>query len=420
VGTGTAGTGTGSGGPGAAGTGAGSGAGAGGDTGSPDDQPGGVAGGVAGGVEGGTGTQPGASGHGGTRTSPGGDPNLPSPNGLTTPTPGQGANAGAGDGPPGTQRPSQGKSTGTGGDPGTANQPGGHGTSATGTPGGKGQEPSGEGGQSPPHQRTFGDRIIKYFGYLNFEFGGGDPSGESGGVPGGHGTHNWGGWGQALYAVLSVVGAVLMFFGGAELKAAFAGLKAALKTALTAALKVFTREFWEVAGSKIASFFARDAVQFGRRKFGEWFLFRADQGGVTTIVGNIGSKWWPRFQTVVRNLENPGTWAFRDTAAHEGFHAFLAKYAGIVWKAGDKKLLGIPVGAPVKWAEETFAYAIGHANALRIHAIPFAPLEAFGSMSAAEGVTTLLTLGAGGGGYYFFTHGSSQPSGPTPTPVPAR
>ncbi len=258
VGTGTAGSGTGSGGPGTAGAGAGAGAdaGANGGRGSLGGQPGGV----AGGVEGGTGTRPGAGGHGGPGSSPDGDPNLPSPNGLTAPSPGQGASGGAGDGPPGAPRPGQGNGTEAGGDGGTAHQPGGHGTSATGTPGGKGMEPSDGGGQSPPHQRTFGDRVIKYFGYLNIEFGGGDPNGESGGVPGGHGTHNWGGWGQALYAALSVVGAVLMFFGGAELKAAFAGLKAGLKTALSAALKVFTREFWSAAGSKIASLSARAAA----------------------------------------------------------------------------------------------------------------------------------------------------------------
>jgi RHS repeat-associated protein len=254
AGTGTAGDGPG-GGPGTAGARSGAGGGV-DDRGSLDGQPGGV----AGGVEGGNGTPPGASDHGGTGTSPGSDTNLPSPNGLTAPTPGQGTGPGAGDGSQGTQRSGQGNGTGTGGDPGSASQPGGHGTSATGTPGGKGRESSGESGQSPPHQRTFGDRIIKYFGYLNFEFGGGGLSGESGGVPGGQGTHNWGGWGQALYAVLSVANTVLMFFGGAELKTAFAGLKAGLKTALTAALKVFTREFWGAAGSKIASLSARAAA----------------------------------------------------------------------------------------------------------------------------------------------------------------
>lgn len=49
-------------------------------------------------------------------------------------------------------------------------------------------------------------------------------------------------------------------------------------------------------------------------------------------------------------------------------------------------------GFPVLWAEETIAYSVGHGAALRLHAIPFAPLEAFGSLNPAQRWTTGVTL----------------------------
>ena len=59
------------------------------------------------------------------------------------------------------------------------------------------------------------------------------------------------------------------------------------------------------------------------------------------------------------NFEARGTWAFRDTAAHEGFHAFLARRAGVIWAMEDARLGRIPIGAPIKYAEEVVAFLVG-------------------------------------------------------------
>ena len=149
---------------------------------------------------------------------------------------------------------------------------------------------------------------------------------------------------------------------------------------------------------------AAGAATRTRRKFSEWVWWGGDQGGVTKFIPIPGSK---NFQTVVQNLDTPGTWAFRDTAAHEGFHALIGRHAGWITSAGDFTIRGIPVGAPIKWAEETLAYAIGHANALRLHAIPLAPLEAFGSMSGKEALFTLGTFASGIGAYFGFRREST-------------
>lgn len=61
---------------------------------------------------------------------------------------------------------------------------------------------------------------------------------------------------------------------------------------------------------------------------------------------------------------------------------------------GDARVARIPVGAPIKYLEEVFAYALGHGAAGRIHGIPFAPLEAFGSLEAGE-IAVTLTTGTG-------------------------
>jgi hypothetical protein len=262
-----------------------------------------------------TGAEPGALGGGGpglgaTGTGTGCGGTVDSPGAAGTETSGAGAGAGTGtrgDGSgaagPGTGGPATDRA-------GAANR--GPGTRTGAAPGGDG------GGRRPPQrERTFGDRVIKYFGCLNFEFGGGSDLGKSGGIPGGQRTHNWGGWGQALYALLSVVNTVLMFFGGGELKAAWAGLKASLKSAAAAALKLFTREFWEAAGSKLASLLARDGAAFVRGKCSEWFAFFADKGGITIPGAKSGPWFWPSYASVVHNFEAVGTWAFRDTAAHE-------------------------------------------------------------------------------------------------------
>lgn len=45
----------------------------------------------------------------------------------------------------------------------------------------------------------------------------------------------------------------------------------------------------------------------------------------------------------------------------------------------------------------------GHAGALRVHAVRFAPLEAFGSLSRAESLTSVACAAAGYGIYRYYS-----------------
>jgi hypothetical protein len=133
-----------------------------------------------------------------------------------------------------------------------------------------------------------------------------------------------------------------------------------------------------------------------------WINFWDDVGGETIPI-DYGAKytgklsWADRlglkqgYSTVVRNDDVSGSWFARmDTAVHEGFHALVGKHLPSVWDAGDATFLTIPVGAPIKYVEEVFAYAVGHGSAFRFHAIPLAPIEAFGSLSPKESITTIV------------------------------
>jgi RHS repeat-associated protein len=288
-GTGKGGGGKGDGTPGAQGTGPGTGQGSGstgdgtgpqGATGSDAQADASQAHGDPNGVPGGTGNQPGGK-PGGTGTGDESIPksehppnsNLPPSNGTIPAPPGQTVN---GTDPNGTPNGSlngnpngRGHNTGTGrSGSGLGSGAAGNGSNPGGKPGGQGDE---TGGQKPPHERTFGDRAVKYFGYANFEFSG-SKTGESGGVPGGHGTHNWGGFGQALYAVVTAINTVLMFFGGAELKAGLMSLKAGLKAALAGVAKLFTRELWQGVGAKLVGWWAEHSMQIAMGKGGIPFL----------------------------------------------------------------------------------------------------------------------------------------------------
>jgi large repetitive protein len=99
-------------------------------------------------------------------------------------------------------------------------------------------------------------------------------------------------------------------------------------------------------------------------------------------------------------LAGSSWFARTDTAAHEGFHVLVGQYLPSVWDAGDFSLAGVPLGAPIKYLEETAAYAIGHGASLRFFAVPLAPLEAFGSLSWQEGVTVGVYGFFGVGIYY--------------------
>jgi hypothetical protein len=91
------------------------------------------------------------------------------------------------------------------------------------------------------------------------------------------------------------------------------------------------------------------------------------------------------YTSQIQNYDLGGSWFARtDTAAHEGLHSLIGQHLPSVWDAGSLTIGRFPIGAPVKYVEEVAAYGVGHTAAFRFHALPFAPLEAFGSLNAAE------------------------------------
>lgn len=107
-----------------------------------------------------------------------------------------------------------------------------------GTPGGRGDQPGGERREGPPggQRQTTLDRITRWAGYLNFEFGNPPLGGQSGGIPGGTGKWNLGAFGQILYiavTVISTISLVKSLVGGA-VKLGKMGVRALLRRGVVA------------------------------------------------------------------------------------------------------------------------------------------------------------------------------------------
>ena len=183
--------------------------------------PGGIPGGEAGGREGGV---PGASGIGADSASAEGE---------------TGPISGTGDAPPpGASTSIDGSPDGTG--TGTTSQPGTASGDGTATEEG-GREGGGESGTgtSPngePRDETLVQRLTRYAGYWNLEFGGNEEEseGSGGGIPGGMGSNSGGtGW-QIAFIGLSVVDAILTVISFGGIKAIGSGIKKALTSGLRA------------------------------------------------------------------------------------------------------------------------------------------------------------------------------------------
>ncbi|BDC46005.1 SpvB/TcaC N-terminal domain-containing protein [Paraburkholderia terrae] len=265
------------------------------------------------GVPGGKGTTPGGDGHGkepgGHGMQPGGtggvDGGLPNgqaggatqsgtdPNGQPNGNaPGTG-NTGSGQtttGDPNGKRNdgAQGSGGGTAPNPNTNDK-----GSAQGKPGGQGQPGgnpgSGKGGEpaGPPQKKTVMDYVSQVAGYWNLEFGGGDAKGASGGIPGGFGTHNWGGWGQAIYVALTIADIVVTFLslGGT------AGIKASLKAGWAATKKLATsvgRKTAAMGARLLSREFWSHAISRGVRAGINWNPFKSRSLGEFLTFGKIG------------------------------------------------------------------------------------------------------------------------------------
>jgi hypothetical protein len=266
------------------------------------------------------------------------------------------------------------------------------------------------------------DRVVRVAGWWHLEFSG-DPNGQSGGIPGGFGSHNLGAFGQALFVVLTIADIALTIasFGG------LAGIKAGLKVAFNAVRRVVSSTGRRIAAAWARRTAMRTALQVTTRRvvqtfslrqmagraasgFRQWFAFWNDLGGVTTHN-------FTRFGLFARSTIQNLDWAAGrliggiDTAVHEGFHWLMSKVP--FWRTHQVwSVRGQPIGAVLNWAEETAAYALGHASALRVHGIVAAPIEAFfsvysnfgggaaGRRAVAWAIGELAVIGGGVAAYF--------------------
>ncbi|WP_256081073.1 SpvB/TcaC N-terminal domain-containing protein [Massilia sp. YIM B04103] len=118
-----------------------------------------------------------------------------------------------------------------------------------------------------------------------------------------------------------------------------------------------------------------------------WFNVFGDAGGQTQrgaapLYLQLGV--FPVYNSVITNNEVPGTWAHVDTQSHEEVHAFMYRHIGI-----NNWLQERWVGAPFLHLEETIAYTVGAASALRFHVVLLAPIAAFFSMTWKQALVAL-------------------------------
>lgn len=184
--------------------------------------------------------------------------------------------------------------------------PGGTGT-GTGSASPTGDTPVAEPGPRP--ERSIGDQITHYLGYANLEFGDGDPNGvATGGIPGAFGKYHAGGWGQALYGVLTVATVVLTILSFGASKAALTGGMAGLRAALRGGIRAL-RGAARSIGPRLAGF----ASDLGRL-FSPGWLGRAGSNlmrfvyAPATKTFTSGRQFWNRWRGLFGR--NSGRWGW--------------------------------------------------------------------------------------------------------------
>jgi hypothetical protein len=241
--------------------------------------------------------------------------------------------------------------------------------------------------------------MMRYVGPLNLVFHD-DPRGQSGGIPGGMGPFNFGPVGQALFAVALVASLLLpvgrLVFALATLVRR--GVRAVIRRAAFELRRLVPAARAALGRALAASRAALTRLRGPLGSFLEWFGFRVPQGlrgrlGVTRIYRRLPG-WWPRFSSKIRTYIPPGSWWYREAWAHERFHQWLARYVGIFRSLWTTKILGFPPFGAAAYLEEVGAYAFGSLAAGRIHLAAFAPLRAFGSLTAGEYLATLAAAAA--------------------------
>jgi RHS repeat-associated protein len=154
-----------------------------------------------------------------------------------------------------------------------------------------------------------------------------------------------------------------------------------------------------------------------------WFSWWRDEGGWAAKVSDDGlsyysgpKRWLKGYRSTIRNYDADlgSSWAsIRDTHYHEAFHAFIMKYLPAYSNLAHMKLGPVPVGAPLRYLDEVGAYTFGHLMTGRLHAIPFAPVEAIGSLTRGQAlVMGAVYMGLGGLAAYELDDRISVPGNP--------
>jgi hypothetical protein len=112
--------------------------------------------------------------------------------------------------------------------------------------------------------------------------------------------------------------------------------------------------------------------------------------------------------------------------AHEGWHWVAGKIP--FFKAASRVQIGKqPVGAIFDWADETIAYALGHAVVLRPQGLVVAPIQAFfsvfanfekfglGSQAVRWAAGEVALIGGALGTYFYLDDDDSPPPPPAGT-----
>ena len=128
--------------------------------------------------------------------------------------------------------------------------------------------------------------------------------------------------------------------------------------------------------------------------FRRWHDFWNDLGGATTFTPRAGVRYiW--YDIAVQINDPRWTWAWVDTAVHEGFHAFVGRVFPLVryFSMLNTNPVARVLASSLRQFEETIAYTLGHAAALRPHGVAFGWIEAFLTLDAPHQRRTLFVGG---------------------------
>jgi RHS repeat-associated protein len=218
--------------------------------------------------------------------------------------------------------------------------------------------PSGSSDGAKPGPRpepTVGDEITRYMGYLNLEFGGGDPNGTpTGGIPGAFGEYHAGGWGQALYGVLTVGTLVLTVLSFGASKGAMVGATKAAQTAGKQGLKATLAGGLNTAKGFFGQLY-RKAFDALRNKWAKQVPWEFGPTGSKFISGTTN-----KFGDIVIRAGMSGKRTL-EAILHEGVHWFFSPKRGglLATLRANLGMRGYHKFHVLRYLEEAFAQTVG-------------------------------------------------------------